>query len=443
MTSDGKRMIKDINVNDKVLSYKNGKVDVKKVTRKFERVVDRGEILKIQVEGKGNENVLFCTRNHRFYTNKGWKEAHELEFGDEIYYLNGTTWYMKNNNPRKYLNGEKWQEAIRKLTGLKRSKKTRQKIREAKLKNPTRNFGEKNGNWKGGIEQSKYTHHNKQWLELRKIVLERDNHTCLICGAKRDLVVHHIDFDTSNNVETNLCVLCRKCNSKINHGRFEFKPKLRNGKKVVLVSPVTVRQAARFNGDSEKIKVYNLEVEDYNTYFAKNLLVHNCDTQYHTTVKYEMSAKELSAEIKKSKADIVCWTGGEPLLYYDVIEKVTESGFATHHVETNGDLLKDKMFDIFHYMAISPKELKIAKKTKKFAKDKYLNEEEYDIKVVTDLKKEGMDMLSYATMLMPLTTYNAKKDLAIQRKVWNYCVEHKLRFTSRFQVWIWGKKKTI
>ena len=61
----------------------------------------------------------------------------------------------------------------------------------------------------------------------------------------------------------------------------------------------------------------------------------------------------------------------------------------------------------------------------------------------TLIEDVGMDMLSYATMLMPLSTYNQRKDLATQKKVWNFCVESNLKFTPRFQLWVWGKKRSI
>ena len=47
------------------------------------------------------------------------------------------------------------------------------------------------------------------------IVLERDEYTCTMCGAKKDLVVHHIDCsgqtDEPNNDVDNLTTLCRRC----------------------------------------------------------------------------------------------------------------------------------------------------------------------------------------------------------------------------------------
>ena len=93
----------------------------------------------------------------------------------------------------------------------------------------------------------------------------------------------------------------------------------------------------------------------------------------------------------------------------------------------------------FDYIAFSPKELKTYKKVVNFSKG-YSGVE---IKVVTDLKKEGMDMLKNATMLMPLTTYNEAKDKKIMQRVWEYCVQNNKIFSPRLQYIVYGKKMAV
>ena len=167
-----------------------------------------------------------------------------------------------------------------------------------------------------------------------------------------------------------------------------------------------------------------------------------CDTKYHTEGTY-MTIESIIKTIKKSKLDYVCWTGGEPLLWRkQILSVMSKTLKKEHHLETNGDLLKfeDVMLD-FYYTAISPKELKTVNAIVKEMRE--VSRDDYDVKIVTDFKKVGTSMLKYATMLMPLTLYDKKKDLKIQQRVWDYCVKNNIKFTPRYQYWIWDKKRKI
>ena len=91
-----------------------------------------------------------------------------------------------------------------------------------------KNAGEKNCNWKGGITRKHYGEDHIQRCmfrkEIQKLVFERDNYTCQMCGAHGvALQVDHIQpwaeyvelrFDM-NNCRT----LCQKCHYKITFGR--------------------------------------------------------------------------------------------------------------------------------------------------------------------------------------------------------------------------------
>lgn len=167
-----------------------------------------------------------------------------------------------------------------------------------------------------------------------------------------------------------------------------------------------------------------------------------CDTQYHNQGT-NYTVKQLVKIINKSHLRIVCWTGGEPLLWRkEIKEIINQTGTKDHQIETNGDLLEVKDFSIFNYIACSPKDTTIAETVwEKFWQKP--DKGEGDIKVVTDLKTTGKDLINYATYLMPLTTYNKKKDIEIQRKVWKFCVKNNLFFTTRFQIWVWGRKKNV
>lgn len=55
--------------------------------------------------------------------------------------------------------------------------------------------------------------------EVRKYVLERDNHRCNSCGATNDLTVDHIIplAKGGTNDLSNFHTLCRRCNSQKKH----------------------------------------------------------------------------------------------------------------------------------------------------------------------------------------------------------------------------------
>lgn len=167
-----------------------------------------------------------------------------------------------------------------------------------------------------------------------------------------------------------------------------------------------------------------------------------CDTQYHNEGS-SMSLEEIEDRLNKSKIEYVCWTGGEPLIYKEQIRTLKRlMPNKIFHLETNADLLTIEDRDIFSYIATSPKELKVAKNVWEMVPNAYMGNI-LDVKIVTDLETVGKDMVRFATILMPLTTYDIEEDTRIRQKVWNYCVENNIKFTPRFHIWIWGKKKGI
>lgn len=85
----------------------------------------------------------------------------------------------------------------------------------------TKNHGEDNPNWKGGISFLPYCF--KFNNELKEIIRQRDDHICQLCnktqdGERRKLSVHHIHYD-KENCEPDLITLCRSCNIKVNTAR--------------------------------------------------------------------------------------------------------------------------------------------------------------------------------------------------------------------------------
>lgn len=82
--------------------------------------------------------------------------------------------------------------------------------------------GENCNFWHGGFD----SYRGKNWYHQRKLALERDNNTCMICGKTAEeqgynMIVHHIvpfrffenDFEKANNLG-NLVCLCHNCHAK-------------------------------------------------------------------------------------------------------------------------------------------------------------------------------------------------------------------------------------
>jgi len=84
--------------------------------------------------------------------------------------------------------------------------------------------GERNPAWRGGYEP----YYGENWHPQRRKALERDNHTCRVCGMEedgREHDVHHIvprrEFDTVEeaNILDNLITLCRSCHGRADIGK--------------------------------------------------------------------------------------------------------------------------------------------------------------------------------------------------------------------------------
>lgn len=163
-----------------------------------------------------------------------------------------------------------------------------------------------------------------------------------------------------------------------------------------------------------------------------------CDTKYHIKSK-TITLKKLTTIIQKNKLTNICWTGGEPLLQKEKIYQVinaTKNKF--HTIETNGDLLSKEDFNYFNNITCSPKDLLTTKKIHALKKEFAI-----DIKIVSDGKNFGKEMLKFADYVMPLTTKNKSENKLIEKMVWQYCVKNNKRFSPRLHYLIFGTKKGI
>lgn len=85
--------------------------------------------------------------------------------------------------------------------------------------------------------------------------------SCEICGATKDLEVHHKDKNHSNNNPNNLMTVCSSCHQQIHHQSLTSL----YGDKIIAITEL---------GEEE---VFDLEIENYHNYIANGIIVHNCN----------------------------------------------------------------------------------------------------------------------------------------------------------------------
>lgn len=149
-----------------------------------------------------------------------WKKNPEkfkqfLEKGHEAQHLSGRYERMKTDNPMFDPDiKRKHREAV---LAFASDPAIKQKRRDTFMEKygipyaPNLAKGENHYRWKGGISFSR----GKDWEEIRRKIMERDNNSCIVCNQPVDLLhVHHIIPIRSNlplsflNTRTNLVSLC-------------------------------------------------------------------------------------------------------------------------------------------------------------------------------------------------------------------------------------------
>lgn len=85
--------------------------------------------------------------------------------------------------------------------------------------------------------------------------------SCEICGATKDLEVHHKDKNHSNNNPNNLMTVCSSCHQRVHNQSLTSL----YGDKIIAITEL------------EKEEVFDLEIENYHNYVANGIIVHNCN----------------------------------------------------------------------------------------------------------------------------------------------------------------------
>lgn len=90
--------------------------------------------------------------------------------------------------------------------------------------------GDGNSNWVGGKSFEPYSQEFND--DLKQKIKSRDNFVCRLCGLEDGdnfcgngygLSIHHIDYDKTNNKQSNLISMCNSCHGKTNYNRDVWK----------------------------------------------------------------------------------------------------------------------------------------------------------------------------------------------------------------------------
>lgn len=109
---------------------------------------------------------------------------------------------------------KEWNESHKGITwtGRKHTDETKRKMSQARR-------GRDNPHWKGGLsELVKGIRRSPEYHQWRKVILERDKHTCQDCGKTQNVDAHHIQsiFDYPEGVFEidNGLILCKDCHKR-------------------------------------------------------------------------------------------------------------------------------------------------------------------------------------------------------------------------------------
>jgi len=354
-TPKGSVPIQELVVGDRVLSS-NGDGDIAEgiIVRNFRYKAPREDLVSVIFE----DRRLVCTLDHPFFVAGGdIVQARDLSVGEEVLYLSkgGVLSYLQRGDRNSIHNvsarrRRELNEALsRRWVSKVVSQQTRVRMSAAKLANPTRLWGEDNPNWRGGLSFLPYPGSFNEVLKVQ--IKARDGGKCIICKMVGDCV-HHVDYDKENSSEANLVTLCVACHAATNHNRVYWQKTLstlqgkkgcvQNGLRVLGVESVTWKQCARLGegyrgrgGESDRATVFNLAVEPYHNYFARGVLVHNCDTSQEDY--QELSIEDIVAQVQDQWA---CITGGEPTIQEELpilVNALHERGIKVA-IETNGTM---------------------------------------------------------------------------------------------------------
>lgn len=260
-----------------------------------------GQIVVIKLE---NGKQLHITPNHKIFCEEGWKRADEIQIEDRII-TNRSVAVSKQwiNNPDRRKSQSEWaRENLAHHKGQIVKPEVQRShdcpicgtwvyatvgnyheycsMRCAAKDGVYSRIGEKNHAWKGGLKDKPYG--NDFTKTLKKDIRKRDGNICQICGTYKGVkMVHHIDSDKMNSSEENLITVCSSCHTEI-YWRDDPKEarslaKIAKENQIQGMLPgVGICANPGIKYEEYAGYVYNLSVQDDESYTANSIIVHNC-----------------------------------------------------------------------------------------------------------------------------------------------------------------------
>lgn len=146
-----------------------------------------------------------------------YKDGNPLNIASDNFELGTKSDALKRGNQTRKSDPQVWKAYTDKLrlksTGRRHSEDTRKKQSISAMNRSYTTHGDRHPNWRGGIPKE----YPKEFYEVRKFVIDRDNGRCQICSKVlvKNPHVHHRDGDRNNNDQNNLLTLCASCHGKV------------------------------------------------------------------------------------------------------------------------------------------------------------------------------------------------------------------------------------
>lgn len=290
LTENGYKMIRDVKVGDVVASYneETKEVEYKKVLRTFEKKPTSLSCVRLD-----NGKEIYCTPNHKFYTNGGcWKQAKELNKNDKV--LLQDVWErIRTPNTKRFEKGLRvLLERVPEKNAIRTNGFDEQQICFKKNEG-TQPYGEERSKRKGLKNTEKYAlaTTGKRWKRNRgyKATGNLVRCSCRKTYRSKNRICHSYRNEEKKRIPNLLQSRYRNSFGKTCHrSRWELALCYRKAKtgqeerrslKWVGVASVTIEEQTS-NGTLVGMCgtdiVYNIEVEDNHNYFVEGVLVHNC-----------------------------------------------------------------------------------------------------------------------------------------------------------------------